>query len=284
VTIPINQGCYRPVEIVAPEGTVLNCTYPASVVSGNTETSPRVIDLLLKALAPAVPQRVIGQSHCAACSGIFSGNDPDEQRSRSLHRKYVTMLDVHAGGLGARPDKDGINAIRVHVGNTGTQSIELIERQFPLRVEEWSIAPDTGGAGRWRGGCAAKRVYRVLFEEATCTVIGERGRVAPDGVFGGLPGALFEGRIERAGGGVETMPSKGDQMVLSKGDRVTVRPAGSGGYGDPHERPPELILADVLDGYISADAARALYGVAVVGEQVDRTATHRLRAGRGGNG
>jgi N-methylhydantoinase B len=276
-TIPINQGCYRPVEIIAPEGTILNCTYPASVVSGNTETSPRVIDLLLKALAAAVPERVIGQSHCAACSGIFSGNDPDEERSRSLHRKYVTMLDVHAGGMGARPDKDGINAIRVHVGNTGSQSIELIERQFPLFVEEWSIAGDTGGAGKWRGGCAARRVYRVLFEEATCTVIGERGRVAPDGVFGGLPGAVFDCRIERAEGGVETLPSKGDQAVLAKGDRVTVQPAGSGGYGDPRERPPERVLADVLDGYVSAENARKLYGVAIIGGAVDDAATRRLR-------
>jgi len=284
VTIPINQGCYRPVEIIAPPGTILNCTYPASVVSGNTETSPRVIDLLLKALAPAVPQRVIAQSYCAACSGIFAGHDPDERRSRALHRKYVTMLDIHAGGMGARPDKDGINAIRVHVGNTGSQPIELIEREFPLRVEEWSIAPDTGGAGRWRGGCASKRVYRVLFEEATCTVSGERGRVAPDGVFGGLPGALFMGCIERAGGGVETIPSKGDQMVLKKGDRVTVQPAGSGGYGDPHDRPAELVLADVLDGYVSVDTARTLYGAVIVDGRVDEIATRRLRAGRVANG
>lgn len=283
-TIPINQGCYRPVGIIVPEGTVLNCRYPASVVSGNTETSPRVIDLLLKALAPAVPQRVIGQSHCAACPGIFAGNDPDEQRSRSLNRKYVTLVDVHAGGLGARPDKDGINAIRVHVGNTGAQSIELIERQFPLRVEEWSIARDTGGAGRWRGGCAAKRVYRVLFDEATCTISGERGRVAPDGAFGGRAGALFDARIERRGGGVETIPSKGDQLVLARDDRVTIQPAGSGGYGDPHERPPERVLADVLDGYISSEAARSLYGVAIANGQIDEAMTRRLRAGRGVGG
>ncbi len=279
-SIPINQGCYRPVEIIAPAGSVLNCTFPASVVSGNTETSPRVIDLLLKALAKAVPERVIGQSHCAACSGIFAGDDPDEERSRSLRRKYVTTIDVHAGGMGARPDKDGINAIRVHVGNTGAQPIELIERQFPLTITEWSIAPDTGGAGRWRGGCAARRTYRVLFEEATCTVIAERGRVVPDGAFGGKPGALFQCRIDRAAGPVENLPAKGEQAVLAKGDCITIQPAGSGGYGDPFTRPAELVLADVLDGYVSAEAAKSLYGVVVVAGKIDAAATERLRAAR----
>lgn len=280
VTIPINQGCYRPVDIIVPEGSILNCTYPASVVTGNTETSPRVIDLLLKALAQAVPQRVIAQSYCAAAAGIFAGNDPDDARSRSLGRKYVTMIDVHAGGMGARPDKDGINAIRVHVGNTGSQSIELIERQFPLRVEEWSIVSDTGGAGRWRGGCTTRRAYRTLFEEATCTVMAERGRVAPDGMFGGLAGAVFECRIDRAGGAVEAVPTKGDQVVLGAGDLVTVQPAGSGGYGDPLTRPAALVLADVQDGYVSLDAARALYGVVVTGGAVDAAATARVRGER----
>ncbi len=279
-TIPINQGCYRPIDIIAPPGSVLNCTYPASVVSGNTETSPRVIDLLLKALAQGVPDRVIAQSHCAACSGIFSGDDPDEERSRSLRRRYVTMLDVHAGGMGARPDKDGINAIRVHVGNTGAQPIELIERQYPLTVEEWSIVPDTGGAGRWRGGCATKRTYHVLFDEATCTVIAERGRVAPDGLFSGKAGALFQSRIDRGKGGREYLPAKGQQAVLHKGDRIAIQPAGSGGYGDPFERSPDLVLADVLDGYVSAESARSLYGVVIVDGRIDAAATNQSRAQR----
>ncbi|WOH62720.1 hydantoinase B/oxoprolinase family protein [Bradyrhizobium sp. BWC-3-1] len=144
-TIPINQGCYRPVEIICPEGTVLNCTYPASVVSGVTETSPRIIDMLLKTLAPAIPNRVVND---AACSGIFSGEDPDERRVKSLHRRYVQHIDPHAGGYGARPALDGINAIRVLVGNAGIQSIELIEHLVPLRVESWHLVPDSGGAGR----------------------------------------------------------------------------------------------------------------------------------------
>jgi N-methylhydantoinase B len=245
------------------------------VVSGNTETSPRVIDLLLKALAAAVPERVIGQSHCAACTGIFAGEDPNEERSRSLRRKYVSMIDVHAGGMGARPDKDGINAIRVHVGNTGAQPVELIERQYPLTIEEWTIVPDSGGAGRWRGGCTTRRAYRIHYEEATATVIAERGRVAPEGVFGGKAGALFQCRIDRADGGVEMLPAKGEQAVLGAGDRIAIQPAGSGGYGDPLERPVERVLADVLDGYVSPAAAEAEYGIVVRDGAVDALATQR---------
>jgi N-methylhydantoinase B len=285
--IPINQGCYRPIRIIAPEGTVLNCAYPASVVSGNTETSPRVIDMLLKALAPAMPQRVLGQSHCAACSGIFSGADPDAARAHAQRRKFVTMIDIHAGGLGARPDKDGVNAIRVHVGNTGSQSVELIEHGTPLTVEEWAIVPDNGGAGCWRGGAASRRTYRVGYDEATLTVIGERGRVAPEGLFGGLAGGLMQAVIRRPDGSVEHLPAKGQHVVTHRGDRVTIQPAGSGGYGPPLDRPPERVLADVLDGYVGAAAARELYGVVLTadGRAVDQPATdalrHRLRTQQG---
>ncbi len=281
--IPINQGCYRPIEIIVPEGTILNCTFPASVVSGNTETSPRVIDLLLRALVQAVPERVIGQSHCAACSGIFSGEDPDDDRSRSLRRRYVSFIDVHAGGMGARPDKDGVNAIRVYVGNTGATPIELIEHTTPLTVEEWSIVPDTGGPGRWRGGCSTRRAYRVLYEEATCTVIAERGRVAPAGVLGGEAGTCFASTVQRRDGRREILPAKGKQAVLAAGDLVTIQPAGAGGYGSPLERPAELVLEDVVNGYITAGAAEASYGVVMAtdGRSVDAAATARRRAKSG---
>ncbi|HTZ76516.1 MAG TPA: hydantoinase B/oxoprolinase family protein [Stellaceae bacterium] len=281
--IPINQGCYRPIEIIVPEGTVLNCTYPASVVSGNTETSPRVIDLLLRALAQAVPERVIGQSHCAACSGIFSGEDPDNERSHALRRRYVSFIDVHAGGMGARSDKDGVNAIRVYVGNTGATPVELIEHTTPLRLEEWAIVPDTGGPGRWRGGLAARRTYRVLYEEATCTVIAERGRVAPAGVLGGKAGTCFVSIVEHADGRRESLPAKGKQAVLGAGDRVSIQPAGAGGYGDPLQRPAELVLEDVVNGYVSAAAAEASYGVVIAkdGRSLDAAATARRRAKAG---
>lgn len=278
-SIPINQGCYRPIEIVCPEGTLLNCVYPASVVSGVTETSPRVIDMLLQTLSAAVPDRVVGQSNDAACSGIFSGADPDEARVRAFRRRHVQHIDPHGGGFGARPMRDGVNAIRVLVGNAGITSVEQIEHLVPLTVESWHLVPDTGGAGRWRGGLTSERVYRVGFDEATLTVMAERGVVAPQGLFGGHEGGTFTASVTRADGSTENVPSKGAYVVVHEGDRVAIRPAGSGGYGDPLEREAERVLADVRDGYVGNASAREHYGV-VIDEadwRVDTAATERLR-------
>lgn len=278
-SIPINQGCYRPITINVPEGSILNCTYPAPVVSGNTDTSPRIIDMLLATLSQVVPDRVIAESHASGMAMVFSGEDPNEERCNRLRRKYVLMLDVHPGGLGARPDKDGVSAIRVHVGNTGSQSIEMIEHVSPLTVEEWTIVADTGGAGRWRGGCAARRVYRVGYHEATLAGIAERAKVAPKGLFGGKSGTVQEGRITSPNGDIRVRPGKGPDVILHLDDKVSLQAAGSGGYGDPLERQPERVLDDVLDGYISAGSAFDDYGVVLSGDlhSFDADATVALR-------
>ena len=262
VSIPINQGCYRPVSIKAEEGSVLNCTFPISVVSGNTETSPRVIDMLMTALAPAVPDRVIGQSNCAACAATFSGLDTDLDRARRTGRKMASFIDVHGGGMGARAEKDGVSAIRVYVGNAGAQSIEGTEQTYPLLVEEWSLVSDTGGAGKQRGGLAARRVYNVLYDEATFTVAGERDNQPPLGQAGGLQGSAFTSVIHRSNGTEETVRGRGGQVVVHKGDRVLVQPAGSGGFGDPSRRTPQALLDDVADGYVTKEAALQFYSSA----------------------
>ncbi len=266
VSIPINQGCYRPVTIVAPEGCVLNCMYPVSVVSGNTETSPRVIDLLLKALAPAVPKRVVGQSNCCSGAGIFSGRETDAARLRRTGREFVTMHDVHAGGMGARSDKDGISGIRVYVGNAGSQPVELIEQGYPVMVEEWALVADSGGAGQFRGGLASRRTYRVGYDEATFTVSAERGRSAPQGQFGGEAGAPFACEVCKLDGTVMVVPAKGGQTVVNRGDRVFIQPAGSGGYGSPVERLRAAVEADVADGYVTRAAADRSYRLAGAGK------------------
>jgi N-methylhydantoinase B len=261
ISIPINQGCYRPVKIHAPAGTIVNCTYPASVVSGNTETSPRVIDLLLKALSKAVPARIVGQSNCAACSGVFGGPDPEADRVRRTGRSYVSMVEPHGGGMGARATRDGVNGIRVYVGNAGALPVEFIEQSMPLTVQEWALVQDSGGAGQFRGGLTARRTYRVEFDEATFTVAGERGQIAPEGYFGGRAGGLFECTIESADGSKRSVPAKGASEIVRRGDVVRLQPAGSGGYGDPRRRAPEAVRRDVLDGYISERAAREIYGI-----------------------
>jgi N-methylhydantoinase B len=258
--IPINEGCYRPISIDVPEGTILNCKYPAAVVGGNTETSPRVVDLLFRTLSKALPTRVLADSSSAACAMTFSGHDPDKARCQALGRDYVNYMDLAPGGLGARPDKDGVNSIRVHVGNTGSQSIELVESMIPVTAEEWTLVTDSGGPGKYRGGLASRRVYRVDFDEATFSIIAERERVAPHGLFGGKPGTRYSGKVVRADGGEEVVHAKARATVVVRGDRVIVQSPGSGGFGDPAERDRAKIEDDIADGYVSEEAAAMEYG------------------------
>jgi N-methylhydantoinase B len=238
--------------------------------------------MLLETLSKALPNRVVAQSNDAACSGIFSGVDPDKRRSKSFGRQHVQHIDPHGGGYGARPMRDGVNAIRVLVGNAGITSVEQVEHFAPLTVDSWRLVTDSGGAGRWRGGLTSERVYEVGFDEATLTVIAERGRVAPKGLFGGLEGGFFKASVVRAEGGAEEIPSKGAHVIVKRNDRVYIRPAGGGGYGDPLEREPERVLLDMMDGYVSEKAARDLYGVAIDTETrtIDWAVTERLRSDR----
>lgn len=259
-TIPVNEGCYRPVRIVAPEGSILNCVAPASVVSGTTESSPRVIDMLLRALAPAIPDRVIAQSYCAAGALNLSGADTDLRRVARTGKAVASIIDVHAGGMGARPNADGVSAVRVHVGNTSTQPVELIESLVPITVQEWALVPDSGGAGQYRGGLSTRRVYRIDYDEATCSLVAERGHDAPQGVLGGKAGATFRCEIRRGNGELLRLPAKSPQSILMKGDELLVEAAGSGGYGEPAHRARTAIEADLADGYITIDAAARDYG------------------------
>lgn len=259
-TIPINQGCYRPVTVKVPEGSLLNASFPASVVSGTTDTAPRVVDMLISTLSQAVPDKVIAQSHSATFPSLFSGLDPDKQRCARLGRNFAMVAETNLGGMGARPDKDGVSSVRVLIGNAGAQSVEYIEHSAPMHVEEWTLVADSGGAGKWRGGLAARRRYLIGFEEASCTVIGERQRVAPKGLFGGGEGGTFSFEIEMPDGSHRQVKDKSGMAILKKGDRVTLTAAGSGGYGDPRERDRALVAEDVADGYVSAAAAETLYG------------------------
>lgn len=274
-TIPINQGCYDPITVTAPEGSVLSCVYPAAVVTGNVSTASRIIDMMLRALAPALPDRVMAESHATPCSSFFAGRDPDEKRRKTFRQDFVIAGDLNPGGFGARPTKDGISVIRAHIGNTGTQSVEYLEYSAPLHIESWNIVADTGGAGFRRGGCTAARVYRMEYDEAIMSFAGEHGLVPPKGLFGGRSGTLQTCVVERADGSTERLTSKGLPRVLHKDDRVTITAAGSGGYGDPHDREPERVLADVHDGYVTVAAAQTDYGVVLTGDglAVDDAAT-----------
>ena len=153
--VPPNSGCWRSIEIRAPEVSVVNAAFPAPVVYANHEMSHRVADMVMGALAHFWPHQVMACSQGTSAILTFGGVDP------RTGRRYVSYETVK-GGFGARPDKDGINVVASGISNTMNTPVEVLEMAFPVRVERYEINPDSGGAGRFRGGCGARRVWRML--------------------------------------------------------------------------------------------------------------------------
>lgn len=236
--IPPNSGCYRPINITAPKGTVVNACLPAPVVGGNLETSQRIVDVLLGALGKLAPSRSI-----AACQGSMNnlaigGIDPRTDQPFTL---YETM----AGGFGARPTKDGIDGIHSHMTNTLNTPVEALETSYPLRVERYELRPASGGEGQYRGGLGIRRDMTCLAETARVSFLTDRRGVPPYGVEGGAAGALGVNVILRDGA-EEQLPSKGT-ATLHRGDTISIRTPGGGGFGNPSQRSPEAHKLDVRE-------------------------------------
>ncbi len=239
--IPANDGCYRPITVTVPEGTLLNPSPDAARVGGNHETSQRVVDAILRALAPALPDRIVAGGPGTSGLVMFSGR-------RAGGRPYI-LYEVHGGGEGASAGRDGTNAIRVHMSNVMNTPVEVIETEYPLRVECCALRPDSAGGGRRRGGVGLRRAYRLLGDHGEVTTMVERMRVRPWGVFGGEDGAPFRVTLVR-GKGRTRMRGK-ENRDLRRGDLIIVESSGGGGYGPPAERPPELRAQDQANGYIT---------------------------------
>jgi N-methylhydantoinase B len=252
-----NSGSYRPIKVNAPYGTVVNPMPPAPVIAGNHETASRIVDVIIGALASAVPERI-----CAAGSGS-SGVLSLGARVRSDGRdRELLMVETHGAGQGANRHGDGVNARRVNVGNTGNTPSEALEMSFPLYILRYAISEDGGGAGRTRGGTGILRELR-LDHEATVTLTADRAKFAPYGVFGGLPAPKAEFWAKLPDGTQRVLNSKTAPIHFLKGTIIHFRAAGGGGYGPPAERDLPAIQADLDDGYISPAGARENYGVVV---------------------
>jgi N-methylhydantoinase B len=250
--VPPNSGCWRPVELRAERATVVNAEAPAPVVYANHEISHRVCDMLFGALAQLAPDRVMACSQGTSAIVTLGGVDA---RTGGRYVSYETIK----GGFGARPTKDGINGIASAISNTMNTPIEILEMSFPVRIERYEILPDSGGAGRWRGGCGVERVWRILGGPSQASVCLERTKSAPFGLIGGAAGA--PGRIVLLG------PDGVERELLSKGaftaaaeSRICLRAPGSGGYGAPAERDPARLRDDVWNGYVTPGAAASDYG------------------------
>lgn len=236
--IPPNSGCYRPIEVTAPEGTVVNACLPAPVVGGNLETSQRIVDVLLGALGRLFPERSI-----AACQGSMNnlaigGIDP---RTNAPFTLYETM----AGGFGARPTKDGIDGIHSHMTNTLNTPIEALETSYPLRVERYELRPGTGGEGQYRGGLGIRRDMTCLANTARVSFLTDRRHVPPYGVQGGQPGAVGSNHIIRDGAEYP-LPAKGT-ATLQYGDTISLRTPGGGGFGTSLHRKRSAVAQDIRE-------------------------------------
>jgi len=240
--IPANAGCYRPITLHIPPRSVLDPGAEAPRVGGNHETSQRVVDAVFRALAPALPDRVVAGGPTTSGLVMLSGTREDG-------RPFI-LYEVHGGGEGASAARDGLNGIRVHMSNVMNTPIEVIEREYPLRVECCELVPDSGGRGRHRGGLGLRRAYRLLAPRAELSTMVERMRVAPWGVFGGEVGAPF--RVVCVDGERRVAVRGKENRDLHEGALVIVESCGGGGFGPPEDRPAELAEADAVHGYVTA--------------------------------
>ncbi len=273
-TIPPNHGCYRPVTIIAPEGLVINAKFPSPVVSGNTETSLRIIDTITGALARIIPEKVIASDAGTASAHTAGGYDP---RSNEF---YTWYLGADPCGWGARATKDGFElAGGPRIGGHVAQiPMEVFETRYPFFVEEYSFVTDSGAPGKFRGGLSGLTVIRPVGH--TCEIGGcnDRAVIPPYGLFGGMPGLHGDNRVIRKNGEVIQIDRAGGVIVTSD-DLISFRAPGGGGYGSPLDRDLDYLQHDVTNGYVSVESARRDYG-AVVDEvtlKIDREATEANR-------
>jgi len=236
--IPPNAGCYRPIEIVAPVGTVLNPLPPAPVVGGNLETSQRVVDVILGAMGQLVPGRTIAGCQGSMNNVAIGGVDA---RTGAAYSLYETI----AGGFGGRRDRDGVDGVHSHMTNTLNTPVEALEVAYPLRVERYELRRGSGGAGRFRGGLGIRRDIRSLGV-ARASLLTERRNSRPYGLEGGEPGMPGRNVLIREGQEI-VLPGKGS-ATLRPNDVLSIRTPGGGGYGPAAQRDPAAIEVDRREG------------------------------------
>lgn len=222
-TIPMNEGCFRPVTVEAPQGSLLNPIRPAPVAGGNVETSTRNADVVLAALAQAAPGRVPAQSGGTMSNVMIGGTRADGTP--------WAFYETNGCGMGARPSMDGIDAIQCHMTNTLNTPIEAIERDYPLRVTRYEIVEQTGGRGQFNGGSGLIRALELTEGRAQVSLLAERHAVAPRGAAGGEDGARGRHRLIRKNGSQETLPAK-TTLQLGPGETVEIQTPGGGGLGN----------------------------------------------------
>ena len=269
--IPNNSGCFRPVRVHVPEGSLLNPNRPAPV-SIRAHTLKRVVDALLGALAQAIPDRIPAASHGSILAMNMGGQHSETGKT------YVYM-EANAGGTGAVEGKDGVDNLDSDLMNARNIPVEAAELEYPVRILKNKLRIDSGGVGRWRGGLGTERIIELLSGEAVVSHRSDRHFTRPWGLLGGRAGASWRTVVRHTSGAKKDIPAR-QTFVLGTGDRIEALTGGGGGYGDPLERQPEQVLLDVLNRKVSWQAAYEFYGVVIDRHnmQIDVPATENRRS------
>lgn len=250
--IPPNDGCYRPIKINAPSGTVVNANPPAAVVGGNLEVSQRITDVVLGALAEIAPERATAAHQGTMNNITFGGTDPRTDRPYAFY-------ETQGGGFGGRKAGDGLDGVHVHMSNTMNTPAEVLQTAYPLAVKRYEYRSDTGGAGEFRGGLGLRRDIEVRNHEATFSLLADRRTTPPYGINGGQPGAKGSDKLIKNGESID-IESK-VTLDLENGDVISIRTPGGGGFGNPINRDKDAILRDIELGKVSHEMARDVYGL-----------------------
>ena len=245
---PQTEGCMRPIKLKVREGSFFNPRFPAPS-GGRPILQIRIYDTINGALAKALPHRAMG--------AFSHWSNPNIGGIDDRTGKPFVMYDVSLAGYGGRYGSDGAEGLSP-VMNCSNIPVEVHEAMNPIRVHRFEFIPDTGGAGQWRGGCGIRKDIELLNSTATFSHLGDRHVFQPYGIFGGKPGALAESILNPQGNG-EKLQSK-ETRPIKKGDVLSFRLSGAGGYGMPEKRDPRAIAEDIADGYVSREAARRDYG------------------------
>lgn len=267
--IPLNEGFQRPIQIKAPEGSLVNAKSPAPV-GGRTDTCQRVVDAILGALSQVIPERVVAASNGATTAIIFGG-------TVALSGHDFVYVEALGGGMGARASKDGMDGIQVHITNTSNLPIEAMEMEYPLRVLCYGLVPDSGGPGEYRGGLSIRKDIQAL-KSVLFAAHSDRHRIPPWGLKDGLSGGRGRFLLNPNTPEEKIIASKISDVLVREGDVISIQTAGGGGFGSPLERDPELVAYDYLQGKVSYQDARDRYGVALTEDGVlDQKTTSTLR-------
>ena len=267
-SIPTNSGCFRPIRVVSPPGTLLNVDYPAPEVGGNTETHCKIAGAVIGALSPAIPDRTMAAEGATHTNFVFGGTDKESGEA-------FVCYAIELSGWGGRNFADGNDATDSINGNCRVIPVEVFETRFPLQCESYIMVEDSGGAGRHRGGLSTQRTLKSLNTEITGSQMSDRHHNRAWGLNGGGSGGVA-GTWYMAANTVEwrtiddafdkVSPSKWSNVTIAPGDRIRFQTPGGGGWGNPAERSRAKVAEDLAEGYISVKTAREDYGLEAAGD------------------